>query len=158
MKLNIVFLFAFTGFSMHATAQSVQNQDFNMLKQLTGKWRMQTNKGMLYEEWIQVNDSLLKGKSFRVNNSDTIILESVELKRSGNNIYYIPVTTHQNNQQPVIFTLIKTENSRYVFENKTHDFPQRVVYELPQGGKLHAWIEGDINGKFNRSDYNYEAQ
>ena len=157
MKLIIIFLFALTCFSMPATAQSEKSQDFNLLKQLTGKWRMQTNKGTLYEEWMQVNDSLLKGKSFRVNNGDTVLLESVELKLSNNNIYYIPVTAHQNNQQPVIFTLIKTENKQYVFENKSHDFPQRVIYELPEGGKLHALIEGDINGEFKRSEYHYEA-
>ena len=154
MKHYFIYLFAF--FCLHATAQD-KKQDFDALKQLAGKWHMQTNKGMLYEEWIQVNDSLLKGKSFRVNNTDTVMLESVELKLAGNNIYYIPVTAHQNNQQPVMFTLIRTENKQYVFENKIHDFPQRVVYEIPEGGKLHAWIEGNINGSFKRSDYHYEA-
>lgn len=63
MKHNIAFLFAYICFSQRTTAQ-YNKQHFDHLKQLTGKWRMQTDKGTLHEEWVQVNDSLLKGKVF----------------------------------------------------------------------------------------------
>ena len=158
MLYRSVFLFACICFALHTTAQHKNKQDFNPIKQLAGRWGMQTSKGILYEEWIFVNDSLLKGKSFRVNNKDTLMSETMELKLSGNNIYYIPVTAKQNNQQPVIFTLVKIENKQYLFENKAHDFPQRIEYTLPHDEKLYVQIEGNINGTYKRSDYHYEAR
>ena len=36
---------------------------------------------------------------------------------------------------------------RVVFENRQHDFPQRILYWLDPGGALHARIEGPQGGK-----------
>jgi hypothetical protein len=40
-------------------------------------------------------------------------------------------------------------------KTKEHDFPQRVIYMLPENNTLHAWIEGDVNGQVKKSIYNY---
>ena len=43
-----------------------------------------------------------------------------------------------------------------VFENPQHDFPQRIIYTLKDGGRLTAAIEGTKNGKTRRVDLNYQ--
>jgi hypothetical protein len=48
---------------------------------------------------------------------------------------------------PTPFRLVEMDTHRVVFENKEHDFPQRVLYWLDDAGALHARIEGDLNGK-----------
>lgn len=65
----------------------------------------------------------------------------------GNRIVYSPTVTNQNNGQPVRFELISTTGHRYIFENKKHDFPQRVIYHLVSNNAVHARIEGTKNGK-----------
>ena len=36
---------------------------------------------------------------------------------------------------------------RAVFENRQHDFPQRILYWLDASGAMHARIEGPQGGK-----------
>jgi hypothetical protein len=48
---------------------------------------------------------------------------------------------------PTPFRLIETGARRVVFENKRHDFPQRILYWLDPDGRLHARIEGTRGGR-----------
>ena len=50
-------------------------------------------------------------------------------------------------KEPTPFRLKETAERRVVFENKAHDFPQRILYWLDAAGALHARIEGILNGK-----------
>lgn len=50
------------------------------------------------------------------------------------------------------FRLIKFSASEVVFENPTHDFPQRIIYRLDKAN-LFARIEGTNNGKFIGIDF-----
>ena len=47
---------------------------------------------------------------------------------------------------PVMFAISEHKEKRVVFENKDHDFPQRVIY-WREGANLRARIEGHIAGK-----------
>jgi hypothetical protein len=130
-------------------------REFKPLLGLSGLWKMDTQRGTIYEEWLVRGDDQLWGRSYKIKNNDTLVLENVILSLQGNDIFYTPVVHDQNNQQPVPFKLISCTNNRYVFENKEHDFPQRVIYELVSTTGLHARIEGSKNGKEMGSDFNY---
>ena len=43
--------------------------------------------------------------------------------------------------------MVESGDKRVVFENKQHDFPQRILYWLDAQGALHARIEGPQGGK-----------
>jgi len=45
------------------------------------------------------------------------------------------------------FPLARSAASEWVFENRAHDFPQRIVYRLGSDGELLARIEGERGGK-----------
>ena len=47
---------------------------------------------------------------------------------------------------PVAFELVESGERRAVFENKQHDFPQRILYWLDTAGAMHARIEGPQAG------------
>ena len=47
---------------------------------------------------------------------------------------------------PTPFCAIELTDSRVVFENREHDFPQRILYWMEKG-VLHARIEGTLHGK-----------
>ena len=48
---------------------------------------------------------------------------------------------------PTAFKLVEAGDKRAVFENKEHDFPQRILYWVDAKGALHARIEGPQGGK-----------
>ncbi len=58
-----------------------------------------------------------------------------------------------SNQPEARFRLIALENKRAVFENPTHDFPTRIVYELTEPNRLHVRIAGTLNGKAKNIEY-----
>jgi hypothetical protein len=48
---------------------------------------------------------------------------------------------------PTRFPLKSLRERGVVFENPTHDFPQRILYWLDDAGRLHARIEGTLRGQ-----------
>lgn len=129
--------------------------EFKPLHGLNGLWKMDGKRGAIYEEWQVSGDNQLTGRSYKINNNDTLVLEHVVISLQGNAIFYTPVVRDQNNHQPVPFKLISYNNNKYVFENKEHDYPQRVIYELASANDLRARIEGSKGGKEMGSDFNY---
>jgi len=120
-------------------------KELQVLQQLKGSWESVRKKGILTEVWKVENDSTMLGYSYMKTNSDSIPQETVELVLRNGKIYYIPTTANQNNQQPISFALVKIENRKYFFENKAHDFPQQISYELIDDKTLQASISGQMN-------------
>ncbi len=133
-----------------------QPNPMNELAALCGTWKMESRRGAIYEHWNKQSSEELLGKSFKLNGVDTILLEDVRLTSTGNNIFYTPVVTGQSQGKPVQFRLITWNDKQFIFENKEHDFPQRVIYHLLNKDSVHAWIEGTKDGKERRSDFYYK--
>ena len=135
------------------TGFSWQQDPFAALNQLCGDWRIQASGGVMYESWKNVSASEMQGRSYKLNGKDTITFETVKLAKLSEGIFYIPIVSNENDGKPVPFRLISSADKKYVFENKEHDFPQRIVYHLITKDSVHAWIEGTQNGKEGRADY-----
>ena len=73
-----------------------------------------------------------------------------------NDVLFEVKVPDQNNAQPVTFRLIPSEKGVFTFENKAHDFPQRITYSNPVKDSIHAWIEGMVDGKPKRVDFLYK--
>jgi hypothetical protein len=58
------------------------------------------------------------------------------------------------NQPPTPFVLLPGKDGEAVFENKAHDFPQRVFYRRC-GEDLCAGIEGLVKGEARRQEWRY---
>ncbi len=104
-------------------------ENFRPLYSLQQSWQMKNRKGYLIEQWTKVNDSLLTSKSFQITDKDTVMMETVQLKFSGGTITYTPTVPDQNAGKPVTFTLISINEGQYRFENKSHDYPQQIIYQ-----------------------------
>lgn len=155
MKIILpVFLTGFI-FCFKAQSQTFSEKDFNNLQPLVGLWKMETSRGPLFEEWQLPAGNKLSGRSYKVKNTDTAVLERVTLFLQDNKIIFSPVVTNQNQGKAVQFVLISNADNRYVFENKAHDYPQRVIYHFVAKDSIHARIEGAKNGKAMGSDFMY---
>lgn len=112
---------------------------------LLGNWEMKSAEGKTTEEWIKGKNSL-NGKSYKHNlNGESVLLETVVIKKINGSFYFC--VTGAGNKDRVDFKLISADDSKLVFENKQHDFPQRIVYENKGKKEMFAYIEAVINGK-----------
>jgi len=122
------------------------------LEWLIGSWVTVTDNGNLYEVWHMESDTLFRGVSFLVSGSDTLFSETITLHQSGDQLFYIPAVSDQNMGRPIHFTLVEA-NGEFVFENREHDFPQRIIYSHPHPDSLIARVEGDDNGTFREVEF-----
>ncbi|MFI5451531.1 DUF6265 family protein [Pedobacter sp. UC225_61] len=154
-KYLVIFLI---GIAFHLPANA---QKYSTLKQfyfMLGNWEMKTAKGKITESWTQNKESL-SGKSYRhALNGDSSLMETLLIKKIDSDFYYCSNVSGQNNGETVSFKLISNENNILVFENATHDFPQRIVYQNMSKNELLAWIEGERNGKKSKSEFRYHRK
>ena len=122
---------------------------------LTGTWKSSSQNTVMYEAWAKTNNSLMAGNSFALLGKDTVFSEKIALQQIGDELYYTPTVSDQNEGNPVPFKFIGCVAGEYIFENKERDFPQRIIYKNPQPDFLCARIEGTKNGKFTKEDFNF---
>lgn len=128
-------------------------EKFHQMEWLIGTWQSKSGGGMLNETWRKNNDSTLIGQSVMIVNSDTTLLEKLELQLRGNKLFYIATAIGQNGGVPVSFELYASVNNRFLFENSAHDYPQRIIYSKITPDSLVARIEGRKVGQFQYQDY-----
>lgn len=137
-------------------SESINAQSINDFGFLLGKWKMETPKGTIFEEWEVSDRTKLKGSSYKVKDNDTTLLENLELSIEDDGVYYIPTVINQNDGKPVRFKLISSKEQVYIFNNPEHDFPQTIVYLPKDKNNLHARIEGKYNGSEASSEFIYK--
>ena len=128
-------------------------QPLNKLKWLTGKWQIENEE--TYEEWRVVNDTLMSGNNYRIENKQTIPNEYMTVVVKGGQLYYMPTAIGQNDGKAVSFKITAVSPGYFRAENATHDFPQKIVYELKDQNHLYAFIEGNMGGKRRKIAFNF---
>ena len=114
---------------------------------LVGTWSGKSTERSNYETWEKDNDSTYVGKSYSIQQGDTVSSESFKLVQQGEAINYIPTVQGQNNDMPVVFTLTSSDSNKLIFENPAHDFPQKITYRRVAPDSLVAEISGQIKGE-----------
>jgi hypothetical protein len=139
-------------------ARHSKQVDFSQFLWLEGDWIQVDNEGKLQESWRLSGDTMLIGFSSMIQGKDTLFFEKLSIEVRGYSYYYIPEVRDQNNGQAVLFKMTEANPGKFVFENKEHDFPQRIVYTHPISDSLVAWIEGQDRGKFRKEFFRYRKQ
>ncbi len=124
--------------------------DLSEFSWLTGQWMDSSSSGKMVEMWNQINDSILVGSSIYLAGIDTIFYEEISLKKIKNIIYYIPSIQSEDGALPILFKYAGFKNGEWIFENKDHDFPQRIVYTHPDQDSLIAYVDGNKNGEYRK--------
>jgi len=133
-----------------------QRNELEKLGWLIGKWENISDESEFYEIWTELNDSSFYGESVLLVNDDTAFFETMTLENRLNTITLIPTTIDQTDGNPIPFVLISFVNGKFIFENKEHDFPQRIVYTNSQPDSLYAFIEGIDNGTYRKSEFRFK--
>ena len=127
-------------------------QDESIKNLFPGKWKIDFDKLEFFEEWEMLSETELVGKSYSIEDEVQIISEILYLKKFADQWAYVAVP---NGQNITLFALIEYSPKKFVFENKEHDFPQRIIYEFHKDGKLTAAIEGDVDGELKRKEFSF---
>jgi Domain of unknown function (DUF6265) len=126
-----------------------------LARSLGGQWEMATSRGKLLEQWELPSKVAVAGKSFKIRNTDTMLMETLEVRYNNQGITYNSLVSGQNGGEAVAFALVSADSGRYVFENLMHDFPQRIIYHFVHQDSIHARIEGMMKDQPRSSDYYY---
>lgn len=138
-----------------ASAALNSKSPLQKLEWLLGYWSNETKGQMIGENWLKENDSLFQGFGYGLKEQDTIFRETLQITLLDNEIYYVPTVSGQNDNQPVLFRIIEIGENYFISENKNHDFPQIIRYELESPGVLLAVIEGNLNGKATKREFRF---
>jgi len=124
------------------------------LSWMAGCWRRQTASGSVVEEqWMTPRAGFALGIS-RTVRGDSMVVEFEQLRlfqKAGHAVYH----AEPSGQAPTDFEAKATSDTMVVFENTTHDFPQRVIYRKRGADSLLARIEGTMNGQARGVDFPY---
>ncbi len=140
----LLLLFSFSIYS--------QNK-INDISIIMGKWKLENDNFNLYEVWHKSNDSIFTGISYTVEDGKKNISERLYLLKLNKNIVYI---AQPGNDIPTLFTLVDCDENKFVFENKEHDFPQRIIYHFISDSNLRASIEGEVKGTTKTREFNFK--
>lgn len=127
---------------------------------MSGCWerRDDAKKLLISEQWMAVEGTSIIGMGRTVKGGKTVDWEFMRIEQRDDGIYF--VAKPRANPAETDFKLIRSISNlggagayaEFIFENKAHDFPQRVIYR-PAGDKLAARIEGTIQGKAKGIDF-----
>lgn len=120
---------------------------------LLGTWETKSADGILSENWKKVNDSTYEGRSYFVRGNDTLHFETVTLQQKGEELTYLATVKGQNDDKAVSFALTETTEKQLVFENPTHDYPQKISYNHISKDSLVTEISGLQLGKPSTEKY-----
>jgi hypothetical protein len=151
---NFLFLIFILLIFSHTSSQdkNLMDERFQKLSWIIDRWISLPGESITYENWSKVDDTTFSGESHTVKNGDTVFTEQLRIEKIDDDVYYTAIVKH--NPAPVHFKLVELCETKAVFENPEHDFPNRIIYMLKDDGSMYARIEGknkkgeEVNGEF----------
>jgi len=124
----------------HASAEG----DLDRLAWLQGSWSGEKDGVSMEEYWTDARGGAMLGVHRDVKDARLVSWEFLRIGSTDDGTVYF---ASPRSRPPTPFKLVELDGKRVVFENKQHDFPQRILYWLDEEGALHARIEGPQGGK-----------
>jgi Domain of unknown function (DUF6265) len=129
--LLIIFLGYFSSFSYAQSCYSIHSVQW-----LLGHWVADDGGKITTEWWKEVSPLTFEGMSETRTEASNQLLrsESLRLVEMSGEVFYLPKV--EENDLPVAFKLTQCSGSSAVFENFTHDFPNKLEYHLDRDNTL----------------------
>lgn len=146
MQRNILGLLSMGVTLLLVACASVTSQHEFAFENLLGEWRIVEGTKTQIELW-HASDTGYRGKGIVLSSSDTTFVEELSIFKRGDKWVYQARVSGQNEDHPVEFVQENQTGSSIAFANYSHDFPQRIVYELISDNEMQAYIEGPRDGE-----------
>jgi len=112
---------------------------------MSGTWGGPSGRVMMEEIWSTPDGGAMVGMHKDTRDGRLVSYEFFRIvPDSAGRVVYL---TSPDGAPPTPFVAIELSDSRVVFENRAHDFPQRILYWRTHPDTLHARIEGTSRGR-----------
>ena len=123
------------------------------LSWLAGCWHAADGEPGTVEQWTPLAGESMLGVSRTVVAGRTVMYEFMRI--APDVAGRVKFFAQPRGVAPTGFPAVSTSLTEVVFENKAHDFPQRVVYRFEAPATLRAHIAGVADGNTHRIDYHF---
>jgi hypothetical protein len=130
--------------------QARKKASLDDLSWLSGCWEGRQGNAMIEEIWSKPAGGSMLGLGRTVKENRTVSFEFMQFREENESLVFLP---QPQGGARVSFPLKDSFGGRLTFENKEHDFPQRVIYERKGPALLLAAIEGTNKGKEGREEF-----
>jgi hypothetical protein len=120
------------------------------LNWLSGCWEGRQGDAEIEEIWSKPAGMSMLGLGRTVKGNRTTSFEFMQFREENGTLTFLP---QPQGGTRVPFPLKDFFGGKMTFENKQHDFPQRVIYERKGSGLLLATVEGTFKGKEAREEF-----
>ena len=110
---------------------------------MLGEWRAETPDSVTVDRWQRISDDTWEGsgETRKSAGGEVMHRESLRLVAMSAQVFFLAKTP--GNTRPVAFEAIECSANRVVFENRDHDFPNRLDYRLVDENALHVDVVGN---------------
>jgi hypothetical protein len=134
-----------------AAVQADAAAEVARLAWISGSWVEETPGAVVREMWLPPRDGAMAGVTLTTRPGKAPVAEYAKITVEPAGLTYTAVV---GGQPPTPFVMKPGADGEAVFENKAHDFPQRVIYRRC-GARLCARIEGTVQGKAVSQEWRY---
>ena len=127
--------------------ETIEKDKIKIADWLLGTWENKSPDGVLTESWQKVNDSTFTATSYFIKTDDTLHSEKITLAQKGEMLLYSATVNGQNDDKAIDFGSTSETEKKLVFENPSHDYPQKITYTKGANNTLTAEITGNLRGK-----------
>ncbi len=124
--------------------------DISELQWMAGCWSQDGREAGSVEQWTAPAGGSMLGMNRIVSGGKTISFEFMRIVEKDG---WTGFVASPSGQETARFELISMSANRVIFENKEHDFPQRIIYRLDSDGDLLGRIEGILDGMDRAADF-----
>jgi len=157
IMMTVVVLSSIAGWAWAQSGDAVKDGDdkppaLESLSWLSGRWKGDVEGDMTEEQWMEPDGGMLLGMNRSVYRSGKASFEFLRIAETPRGITYF---ASPSGKVATPFILNEASDGHVVFENKDHDFPQRIIYRR-QKDSLTARIEGIIKGNEESMEWTWK--
>jgi hypothetical protein len=149
----IALLISFATPPPRVAATSAAAPRLDSLAWMAGSWVSDSAGTRTEEHWTAPIGGLMVGMNRLVIGGQARAFEFMHIREQGDTIVYL---AQPSGRPATPFTMIELGNRRAMFENRAHDFPQRIIYWLAPDGSLKARVEGTVKGAEQYEEYGWQ--
>ena len=114
---------------------------------LVGTWKMEGKEQ--YEFWENHLNNGLVGNSYKLENNEKSISETLRIKSVGNQLVLGATVLNQNDGETIEFILDPGNDEYLSFENADHDFPKKIQYARISTDSIKVSVLGENDEGFS---------
>jgi hypothetical protein len=125
----------------------------DQLSWLAGHWQGGSDGRVTEELWLPPAGGLMLGLNRDIGSSGKAFFEFLRLEQTDQGVSYV---ASPRGGETTSFNMVECTENKAVFENKAHDFPQRITYGLTGPNSLTVTISGDVDGKNESRSWSWQ--